>query len=775
VLREGLAASLGPERFQREIRLVAKLQHPNIVSVYDSGEAAGHLWFTMPYVEGESLRAKLAREGEQPVLAVVRLLRDLADALSYAHGHQVVHRDLKPENVLVSGRHALVTDFGVAKALSLAAGTDSSFTSGGMAIGTPAYMAPEQAAADPQTDSRADLYALGVIGYEMLTGSHPFGGRPPQAMLSAHAIESPEAITRRRPSIPLALSTLLMRLLEKRPADRPQSADEVLRELDAAIAAPALGPGATTQPRLAADDAAVPGEAKGRPGGPRHVPAKTRMRRGVTLALGAIALAVVAFVAYRGLRRQAPAEVAGATSKSIAVLPFVDMSPQADQQYFSDGMTEELITALSKVSGLRVAARTSAFAFKGRNTDVREIGRRLDVATVLEGSVRRAGNRLRVSAQLIDARSGYHLWSDEYDRNLADVFGVQDELARAIAGALRIKLAGGADAPLVQRPTEDPEAHELYLRGRYYFNRYTHADNRRAIEFFTRALQRDSSYALAYAGLADAYNWLADCVSPSEAMTKAEAAALKAVALDSTLSEAHAALGGIKLWFDWDLAGAEREFGKALAINQNSATAHGWYAQMLAAAGRAEEAVREAHHAQELDPLARIIGAAVPWILNQTRQYDAAVIESHRLLALDPTYVDARYTLGYARVFSGLHREAVDDLVPALGRGALPFERAGLGYAYAVAGRRADAQVVLDSLQRGSECGFVEPTAIAEVYAGLGDDDQAFDWLDRALAERSASLVYLEIDPTLDRLRSDPRFTELVRRFHESVRLVPGG
>jgi serine/threonine-protein kinase len=448
VLPHELAATVNVERFRREIQLAAKLQHPHIVPVLSAGISDGLPYYTMPFIEGESLRASLARSGELPVQEAAKILRDVLSALSYAHEHSVVHRDIKPDNVLITDHHAVVADFGVAKALSASTNPGSALTSLGVALGTPAYMSPEQAAADPNTDQRTDIYSVGALAYEMLTGHQVFSARSPQAMLAAHATEKPEPIDKRRPSVPPALSSLIMRALEKHAADRPQSAGEMLADLEAAV----TPSGATPPTGL--------------------TPATRSKRSPKPLIVGgaAVALALLAggALAWRSRQSTVPST---ATPRSIAVLPFANMSGDPQNDYLGDGLSEELIGGLSQVRGLQVAARSSSFAFKGKNEDVRSIGATLGVGSVLNGSVRKGGNKLRVSVQLTNVSTGYNLWSETYDREMRDVLAVEDEISHAIVDALAVRLGGTqAKGQIVEQTTTDPEAYDLYLKGQYAWN-----------------------------------------------------------------------------------------------------------------------------------------------------------------------------------------------------------------------------------------------------------------------------------------------------------------
>ncbi|MFN2399001.1 MAG: protein kinase [Gemmatimonadaceae bacterium] len=766
VLPPELAAEVNVERFRREVQLAAQLQHPHIVPLLTAGEAGageasrGLLYYTMPLVEGESLRATLTRGGELPIPEALRILHDVLKALVYAHRRGVVHRDIKPENILVAEDAALVTDFGIAKAISAATG-EMSVTSVGVALGTPAYMAPEQAAADPTTDHRADIYAVGVVAYELLTGRAPFSGLPPQQVLAAHATETPDPVTKRRASVPPALAALVMRCLEKRPADRPQSAGVVLQEVRMALAASTGGAGPT---------AVSPPEtvATGRPAWRR-----AGIYAGLIILVVAAGYAV--FSRASGTRptandaamqnaRSTTAPAAPA-SQSIAVLPFVNMSADKENEYFSDGMTEELINALSKLGGLRVASRTSAFQFKGKQSDVRTIGDTLNVATVLEGSVRKAGNRLKVTAQLVNVADGYHLWSETYERELKDVFAVQDEIARAIVSALRLRLEDRGGAPLVKRSTENLEAYNLYLRGRYFVNKFTAEGFRTGIELFERALAEDPTFAMAYSGLADAYMLMGSFGSLGRegAYAPGKAAALKALALDSTLAEAHTSLAFVRMVYEWDWQGGEQALRRALMLDPNHVNAHHWYGLYFAATGRLEDGLRENERALELDPLL-IRGIAIRGrLLFFARQYDQAIAQLRRAIEMDPAYEQAYSILSFVYARQGKLGEAV-EMAEKLAE--LRGDRAvgQLGYVYAIAGRRADALKLLGNLNDQSKQGRGRASDIALIHLGLGDRSEALALLEQGLEDHWVP-IFLKVDPTYDPLRSDPRFTRILRKM----------
>jgi len=765
VLPPEMAHAVSAERFKREITLAAKLQHPNILPLLSAGERDGVLYYTMPFVDGESLRVKLARGGELPVAETVQLLREVADALAYAHSEGVVHRDLKPDNVLLSRGHAVVADFGVAKALAAASGdSTTSVTSAGVVLGTAAYMAPEQAAGDPNVDHRADLYALGCLGFELLTGAPPFANRTPQRTLAAHMSEEPEPVERRRPGTPATLATLVRQLLEKRSADRPQSADEVLRALGAVDVAGRFAASGT-------------GAQLGRPSGPpapEPVPAVSRrrpLRRAAFMVTGGAVLVAAAALGYRTLHGGAQRD-AGVKSAapSIAVLPFANLSNDRENEYFSDGMTEELNTALSKVEGLRVSASPSSFALKNTRLSATGIGDTLHVATLLEGSVRRAGNRVRISARLVNARDGYQLWSDEYDRDLRDVFAVQDEIARAIVTSLRLrlKLTSGPDSMLVTSATADVDAHDAYLKGRFFWNQRTFQSLGTALTFFEKAVARDSTYAQAYAGLADTYVVIPAFgpAVPKEAFSRAKQAAERALALDSTLAEAHNSLAYVRLVGDYDWPGAEREFRRAIELDPNYATAHSWYSDELLWLGRLKEAVAEKERACSLDPLSRIPCLEQARNLLYIGQYDDALRQLQARLELDPTF--ARTYIVLCRVYLAKHmlREAVaacEQGTTLSGRES--FATGLLAHAYAMAGDRTKARGVLRELEGRRRREYVSSLGIALAHLGAGDNSGALAWLDSAIAAHDPRALESIGEPIWAPLKNDPRLAQLRRRL----------
>ena len=759
-LPEQIAGEVNADRFRREIQLSARLQHPHIVPVLSSGEIEGLPYFVMPLIEGESLRQRITRKGELTIPESVRFLREIASALAYAHKSGVVHRDIKPENILIAEEIAVVTDFGVAKALedSVLSG-DGPRTTSGVTLGTPAYMAPEQATADPAIDHRADIYAFGVLAYEMLTGEPPFTGRSSQALLAAHAVQPPEPIERRRPNLPEPLIRLVMSCLEKRPADRPQTAQEVLQTLDDLDSGRR---GSSSSERIVA------------------IPAPSTDRRSRTLLGAGIAVAVLllaggGYLAFRTIRGSLGAQ--SDDLNSVAVLPFVNVGGQANDEYFSEGMTDELANALNKLPGMRVASRTSAYAFKNnRNLSVNEIGKRLNVQSVLEGTVRRAGGKLRVTAQLTSVSDGLARWSDSYDREASDVFAVQDDIARSITEALKPRLRGAATLASIGstwRGTGNLEAYDLYLRGRYFWNRRGADNLRRSVEYFDQAIAKDSSFARAYAALAIAYALLPEYTdaAPTDVTQRARSAANHALAIDSTLAEANTALG-LTAIHDWDWLTAEKRYRAALARDPDYATAHQWFGEFFYHVGQVDSSIVEMRTAQQLDPLAPIMPSAVGYPLILARRYPDAIAEFRKGIELYPAVGLHRAWIAMAYLLNGNNADAVREMESAVRLDPeLAVRQGQLAYIYGKTGRRAQAAAILGALEQRSTREKVSPVALVLAHIGLGETDAALAELERAVDAHDIALVTagaLLVDKIYDPLRSDPRFERILERMHLS-------
>jgi len=721
VLAPELTEGLSAERFAREVRLAARLQHPNIVPVLAAGDSSGVPYYTMPYVDGESLRARLDR-GVPSVAEAVGTLRDLARALAYAHEHGVVHRDVKPENVLLSGDTAVVTDFGIAKAVDAArAGqsTTAALTQFGLAIGTPAYMAPEQAAGESDVDQRADLYAWGVVAYELLAGQHPFAGKKSaQALLAAHIVENPAPLGTVRVGLPAGLVSLAMACLAKDPEHRPRSAREIV---DALADASSIG----------------------------------------------------AFVA-----------TASPTLPSIAVLPFVNLSADPENEYFSDGISEEVLSVLAQDAGLRVAARSSSFAFKGHQSDIRSIAAQLQVTMLLEGSVRRAGNRVRIAAQLVNAADGYQLWSDRYDRELTDIFAVQDEIATAIGATLSQRFretAGDAssDAPIQHargtRTRVSVEAYDEYLKGRHANRNLRLVGHEPGPAHFRRALEIEPAFVAAHTGLAESQLWLAlsGTIPPGEAFSLMRRHARRALSLDPDSADAHWLLAEVALWYDWDIDAAEEYVAAALALEKHHAEATMTMAACHMTRHRANETLSAARAALQIDP----VGAGTRlWFVAMNFNvgaFEAAREEASRLTRAHPEFSEAFRWRSMAQLVLGDLAAARADIAMArsLSPSSMSVERSVAAVA-AQAGDVVTVRSILDSFLERSEREWISPLMIAQAHQALGDNDAAFHWYDRAYQVRDNLLTVLHTDrswqlspPGAPPITSDPRWESLIRRI----------
>lgn len=681
VLHPELAASLGPERFLREIQIAARLQHPHILPLYDSGQVDGSdgaqplLYYVMPFVEGESLRDRLQREKPLPVEEAVRIGRDVAAALDYAHRHGVVHRDIKPENVMLHEGEAMVTDFGIAKAVSAAGG--ESLTQTGLAVGTPAYMSPEQASGG-EPDGRSDIYSLGCLLYEMLAGAAPFTGSTAQALIMKRFTDPVPSVRAVRPIITADLEQVVARTLAKDPSERFATAAQVVL---------ALG-----SPKVA-----TPPEA-------------TLVATPVT-----------------------------PNKKSIAVLPFADMSPQKDQDYFCEGVAEEIINALSKIDALHVASRTSTFAFKGKNEDMGEIGKRLKVATVLEGSVRKSGNRLRVSAQLVSVADGYHLWSERYDRELEDVFAIQDEIAENIVKALRVVLSEDERRAIEKKRTDNVQAYDYYLRGRQFFHQWRRKGVEYARRMFERAIEVDPKYALAYAGIADCCSFIYTYWDASAAhLEQAEAASRKALELAPDSAEVHTSRG-LALAFTRRAEESEQEFEAAIRLNPKLFEAHYFHGRALLQQGKFAEAARSFEEACRIRP----DDYQVPHFLAGAYQGLGRQAE-------------ASATYGRALQLVERHLELNPEDSRALSLGAVAAVQQGQQERGLEWARRA---LVIDPEDSGMLYNM------ACFFAVQGEHDEAISCLEKAVQLGFGLREWVENDTDLESLRADPRYQAVLQRM----------
>ena len=709
VLDPEVGVAIGLERFLREIETVARLTHPHILPLHDSGAPDGLLYYVMPYVEGESLRDRLAREKQLPLDDALRIAREVADALDYAHRRGVVHRDIKPENILLDEQHATVADFGVARAI--AAVGDEKLTRTGVAVGTPSYMSPEQVAGG-SVDTRSDVYALGCVLYEMLAGEAPFTGPTAESIVFQHLNAAPPRVTLLRPAVPGQVAQVITKALAKTPADRFATAAEF---------ADAVG--------LLGDLTSVRSQ--------------------------------------RSASRLAPSRKG---PPSVAVLPFVDMSPAKDQEYLGDGIAEELINALVRVRDLRVVARTSAFAFKGANVDVREIGHKLDVDTVLEGSVRTSGNRLRVTAQLISVADGFHLWSERFDRELVDVFAIQDEISLALVAKLKGELLAREEAALRRRSTADHEAYNLYLKGLHFLYRPDPESLSKALSFLRDAVAKDPDFALAHAGIATVYANLGimNLAPPAQMLPKAKAAVKRALELDPDLAEAHLGSAVLAFWFEWDWDEAERSMERALTLNPGNATAYGTRAWLRVTQRRFDDALRDIDKALSLDPLKPVFYAWSVGLRVAAGRPDEALAEFVKAMEVDPRLGLAYFHAGVAYIRKGL----LDEVTQALERGKelVVFP----GWAESLLGlvrlKQGDTEVALRILQEMIEAKKttnVSATTIAWLAAALGKYDEAFAWFDRAYEDRDTLMAFLHVytDIFSSQIATDPRYEAVLRRM----------
>ncbi len=709
------------ERFQREARAASALNHPHICTIYDIDQHEGKHFIAMEFLDGQTLKHAIQRvpvKTEQILEWGIEIL----DALDAAHSAGIVHRDIKPANIFITRRgQTKVLDFGLAKLLSWraaeavgasalpTAGTaEEHLTSPGVAIGTVAYMSPEQARGE-EVDARTDLFSFGAVLYEMATGRQAFSGATMAVIHDSILNRTPTALTALNPSLPATLQHIIHKALEKNQRLRYQTAAELRADLL----------------RLKRDTDS--GRASARAPRPRKI------------------------------------------IDSIAVLPFENATADPNTEYLSDGITESIINSLSHLPKLRVMARSTVFRYKGQVQDPQKVGNELNVRAVLTGRVVQRGDSLMIGTELVDVANGWRLWGEQYNRKLADILAIQEEIATEISEKLRLSLTGEEKKRLSKGHTQNPAAYQDYLKGRYYWNKRTEKAVKKGIEYFEQAIEKDPGYPLAYAGLADSYNILGfyGFAAPRDAFPKAKAAALKALEIDEALAEAHASLAYANVYYDWDWSGAGREFKRSIELNPAYATARMNHSVYLTIMGHHQEGLAESEKALELDPLSLIGNANIALLFYFARHYDRVVEQCRKTLEMDPSFVVAHAWLGQTYLQKGAFQEAIKAFEAAIELSERShFYVAMLGHAYGVAGEVAEAQKILDQLKEQSATSYVSSYSIAEVCLGLGDLNQTFEWLEKAYQERARALAFLKVEPKLDPLRSDPRFQDLLRRMN---------
>ena len=780
-------------RFKQEARAVLALNHPNILTIYEIGQTADSYYIATEYIEGETLRHCLWR-GPMKLDEMLGVGIQVAMALEAAHAEGIVHRDIKPENIMlrqdkfVRDRFVKVLDFGLAKLTDREPSTSDpeavtipiAETSPGTIMGTSGYMSPEQAEGE-SVDERSDVFSLGVVLYEMLAGKPPFKGKTDSHTRVSIIDHDPLPLVHYVPSVPRQLERIITKALAKDKLKRYQTITDLkldLEQLRDELHTSETGEHdretretktdmVTSVPTVTGSQVETATETK-----PSAVtPPPNRKRWVVYGVAGALAVLVLVVAAVLFASSSRPIN-------SVAILPFVNDSKDPNAEYLSDGITESIINSLSQLPNLKVMSRNAAFRFKGSNLDPVEAGRNLNVGAVLTGRLLKLGDRFVIKAELIKVDDGSQLWGDEYNSSLADIFSVQEEVSKKISQNLRLRLSGEDEEKLAKRYTHDAEAYQLYLKGRYFWNRRNEEGFRNGIDYFKRAEEKDPTFALAFSGLADSYALLCDIgvVRPLDDMPKAKAAAEKAVDADPTLAEAYTSRAFVRLAYDWDWLGAQNDFQQALKLNPKYPTAHQWYASYLMQMGKFSLAKAEIEEAHNLDPLSPIISANTGLYSYYEHNYDDAIAKYKVTLQSDPDFWVARHYLALAYVQKGMNGDAIAELrklIKAPASGPIPDEvveaeceaTSSLGFAYGMAGKQADAQAILKQLEALGKRRYVSPLYFAIVYAGLKDNDKAIDYLNQAFEARHPGLVLVRIEPMFDGLRGDERFKTLIKRF----------
>jgi eukaryotic-like serine/threonine-protein kinase len=785
-------------RFVQEAKAAAALNHPNIAHIYEIGESDGTNFIAMEFVEGVTLREKIHRERTE-LRKLLRYLQHVAEGLAKAHAAGIVHRDLKPDNIMIThDGHAKILDFGLAKLIEpQQPGIDSGSISEdatailqqhstpGMIMGTVGYMSPEQAQGKTnEIDQRSDIFSFGCILYEAVTGQQAFAGKDLVDSLNKIIREPVVPVSDFRPDAPNHLQRIVRRCLAKDPEDRYQTIKDAaieLRDLRHELAAdgklditvtPATVSNATGGPvtRAVGSQSAGDSTTSWQPSMPSRassveyiVSGFKRHKLAVVIALLVLVVGAVSL----GLYLRAPS--AQVSIESIAVMPFVNESGNADVEYLSDGMTETLINSLSQIPNVSVKARSSVFRYKGKEIYPKKVASELGVQAILTGRVIQRGDELTLSVELIDGQTENTIWGNKYERKGSDLVALQSEVARDVSNKLKSKLSGADVAKVERSYTTNPEAYQLYLKGRFLWNKRTIASLEQAAEFYKQAIEKDPNYPLAYAGLAETYALFSiwNVAMPKDSMPQAKAAALRALELDDSLAEPHVALGEYLIYYEWDRSGGEKEFRRAIELNPNYATAHQWLgSEALAPIKRFDEAIAELRRAEELDPLSPIIGTRLGDTLLFAHRYDEVIAQYERTLSFDPNFAYAHQQLGWAYGVKGMYPEAIAEERHSLELNPDPTGKGYLALWLARSGERREAMKLLDQLKQESTERYVQSYAFALVHIGLDEKEEAFNWLEKDISDRSPTARVYGIVPELDGLRSDPRFKEMLKRLN---------
>jgi eukaryotic-like serine/threonine-protein kinase len=779
-------------RFKQEATSAASLNHPSIAHIYEIGEAAGLNFIAMEYIEGVTLRTKIHEQDEE-LPKLLRILQHVAEGLAKAHDAGIVHRDLKPDNIMItSDGHAKVLDFGLAKLVEPQTNTTSitsseeptilqSHSIPGVILGTMGYMSPEQAQGKTkEIDRRSDIFSFGCILFEAITRQKAFSGKDHIEALNKLIREPAPPLAAFNQNAPADLQRIVRRCLAKDPDERYQTIKEVAIELKevrrvlqedvpvltASSEARTQGHTETTRVQSQPPDTGSPGSTATRASSAEFIVRGLKQHKTATL-IGALVVLMLAVAVAFGIRSYLHAESTEIAVESIAVIPFVNQNKDANSEWISDGLTESIINNLTQLPNLKVIARSSVFRYKGRESDPLAVGKELGVRAVLTGRLMQRGETMLISTELIDIRDSKQLWGEKYERKLADMLSVQRDIAREITNSLRPTLSGIEQSRADKQYTANSEAYQLYLQGRFYWNKRTPAGFQKAIPLFQQAIEKDPNYAMAYSGLADTYALLASYTTelPRELMPKAKEAALKALGLDDKLAEAHASLGQIAAYYDYDFPTAEREYRRAIELNPNYASAHQWLAEHLSAMKRSDEALAEIRRALEIDPLSVIINRMYGDILAAARRYDEAIEQYKKAIELEPNLPMTHFFLARAYEAKGMYDQAVAEYTLASGAGAASKEVMDRVNVYKKHGFKAYVQISLDQLVVQSQERKFAPYVIATFYGRLGQNDEAMAWLEKGYEERDPRMSLISVAWEFDSLRSDPRFKELVRRM----------